>query len=125
MALNAKKRTADNAARCKHDGGGHHDDGIIFGTLHAPKSCESVAISFLAGSEAYSPPPFPSHGRAGKTARQTASAARSPDCAVALVVLAHAYLHAESRGRIHQNDDIDISKHLINMRWIKKRGAEI
>ena len=97
----------------------------FLGPRMLPAHRESAQNRDLLGWGAYLPPPFPSHGRAGKTDRQAASAARSPDCAVALVVLAHAYLHGKCRGRVHENDDIEISKRLTKMHCDKRRRAEI
>ena len=65
------------------------------------------------------------HAAGGPAARQTASEARSPDCAVAPVVLAHAYLHGKCRGRVHENDGIDISKRLTKINCDKRRRAEV
>ena len=97
----------------------------FLGPCMLPPHARVCAISSHAGSEAYSPPSFPSHERAGPAARQAASEARSPDCAVAPVVLAHAYLHGKCRGRVHENGGIEISKRLTKMHCDRRRRAEI
>lgn len=97
----------------------------FFGTLHAPCSCERVSNHMIPRSLKYTigswlrsifTPALPLLERTVSAALHVASAARSPDCTVALLPLAHASLRLKCCDRVHENGGIDAVERLLKMR---------
>ena len=107
MAFNATKLTADAALDANYD-----EKRVLQLLAARPSYCnwtrrESAPSRELFCSGACLPPPFPSHGHTGKTGRHAASAARSPNCAAALLFLAQAFRHPARTEWVCENDCID------------------